>query len=463
MVAESVTATEYEDWHTATEGPGSASESKMTVSPLPPQAFRAGNDPHDLDVFIAVMGMSGAGKSTFISHFTNSDNSPEIGKGLQSCTQKTTVYRCNRINAQTNLYLIDTPSFDNTHQTDAEVLDEISQWLAAAYANNIKLRGILYLRRITEARVRFSEMTSLQLFRKLCGPKALRSTFLVSTMWDATKTADGNRIEAELAATPEFWGSIKSQGATIKRHAKNTKSSAMTLVKELLAVEEDDDELVLDIQDEMVNAGKACGQTRAGKVLECEFAKQGELFTKGLADITEALRNGPHHKEESALQQQQQHREIQQALQRLECQQEELVAGFKTIALAGKERESQVPPYYIQQTPPTTPQPTGRAQRRKMEPGPLVSDSNELCLAAEGGKYDELRRMLDQGADPAMCGRLGWTALHWAADNGRADIVKLLLFHRAPVDAVSDTGVKPLNMAKTNEIKKLLLDNGATY
>jgi ABC-type lipoprotein export system ATPase subunit len=38
------------------------------------------------DIFIAVMGVTGAGKSTFISHCVAVPDSVEIGDGLQSCS-----------------------------------------------------------------------------------------------------------------------------------------------------------------------------------------------------------------------------------------------------------------------------------------------------------------------------------------------------------------------------------------
>ena len=41
------------------------------------------------DVVIAVMGVTGAGKSTFIGHLTNVD--VEFGNGLKSCTEPLTM------------------------------------------------------------------------------------------------------------------------------------------------------------------------------------------------------------------------------------------------------------------------------------------------------------------------------------------------------------------------------------
>lgn len=49
-------------------------------------SFRSGHDERDNDVFIAVMGMTGAGKSTLISKLTSGEEKPRIGNSLRSCS-----------------------------------------------------------------------------------------------------------------------------------------------------------------------------------------------------------------------------------------------------------------------------------------------------------------------------------------------------------------------------------------
>jgi ABC-type lipoprotein export system ATPase subunit len=48
-------------------------------------AFRNGQEARDTDIFIAVMGVTGAGKSTLISHLVTEGGSPQIGNNLSSC------------------------------------------------------------------------------------------------------------------------------------------------------------------------------------------------------------------------------------------------------------------------------------------------------------------------------------------------------------------------------------------
>ena len=105
------------------------------------RAFRDGYEPAEGDVFIAVLGQTGAGKSTFISKCSEKEVS--IGHNLQACTQEVGVFLCK--NRGNNVFLVDTPGFDDTDRSDTEVLREIASWLTASYSNSIKLHGIIYL------------------------------------------------------------------------------------------------------------------------------------------------------------------------------------------------------------------------------------------------------------------------------------------------------------------------------
>jgi ankyrin repeat protein len=86
-----------------------------------------------------------------------------------------------------------------------------------------------------------------------------------------------------------------------------------------------------------------------------------------------------------------------------------------------------------------------------------------LYSAAASGRYDEAKRLLERGANASMRTWYRWTALHWAAANGHAKVVELLLSYNADVNAISDTGKRPLDMAKTDEIRFALMRRGARY
>ena len=127
------------------------------------------------------------------------------------------VYPC-RISSTANVYLIDTPGFDDTNRSDNEVLCEIASWLTASYNAKIRLSGIIYLHRISDVRMQGSAKKNLFMFRKLCGPEALKNVILATTMWDRISETEGKARENELTTTPDFWGWMLSQGSRIHRH-----------------------------------------------------------------------------------------------------------------------------------------------------------------------------------------------------------------------------------------------------
>ncbi len=71
--------------------------------------------------------------------------------------------------------------------------------------------------------------------------------------------------------------------------------------------------------------------------------------------------------------------------------------------------------------------------------------------------------------DPSLCNvnletGSGWTALHYAVKSGSWECVKLLIKHKAEIDATTDKNETPLHFAAQNnfyDIVKLLIDNKA--
>lgn len=84
--------------------------------------------------------------------------------------------------------------------------------------------------------------------------------------------------------------------------------------------------------------------------------------------------------------------------------------------------------------------------------------------AAACGDLFTVRLLLNSGADPNYRDREGWSAIHWAAEEGHWDVVLLLLKHGANVNGVSSYGTSPLHCAANgghNNIVSGLLQHGA--
>lgn len=284
-------------------------------------------------IFVVVMGVTGSGKSTFISHCT--EQPVEVGHHLHACKWKTTlfvahanpvtgtqqvkVYDCHRFPGMT-VKLVDTPGFDDTDRSDTDVLREIASWLTASYENKIQLHGIIYLHRISDRRMPGSGKRNLHILKKLCGPDALRHVTLATTMWEDVEYKEGVAREKELRDKPEFWGYMLSKGSKLERHT-NDQESAMGLLEMFVEASG----FVVDLQRQMVDQKKKLNQTDAGMEVEKELNRERAKFHKEVKIIKEDMKDAIKHRdEESARELQLQNEEWNRKIQRVNEQQAKL-------------------------------------------------------------------------------------------------------------------------------------------
>ncbi|KAG9845925.1 hypothetical protein KCU98_g6587, partial [Aureobasidium melanogenum] len=252
------------------------------------------------DCFIAVMGVTGSGKSTFISRVTG--GGAKIGHDLISCTSEIESFEF-QYNGAT-VHLIDTPGFDDTNRTDSDVLRDIVFWLNAAYKKNVRLSGIVYLHPIDHNRMTGSAYKNLRMFHKLCGDESLQTVVLGTTMWANVDEGLGENRFQKLQNTPEFWGNMMAKGSRVFRH-DDSRTSAMKLIGYIL---DQGKTTVLQIQRQMIDEGKSLNETSAGEELERELLQQRELFERRLREaqeeLNEAIQEGNRKAAEEAAEQQ---------------------------------------------------------------------------------------------------------------------------------------------------------------
>lgn len=248
------------------------------------------------NIVIAVFGLTGSGKSTFISKLTGKD--VEIGHGLQSCEQIFPIHpqfgselTCHGTGTseieevhckigQYNVTLVDTPGFDDTNCTDTEILTLIASWMKDAYDDKTKLTGIIYLHRISDNKMSGSSYKNLKMFRSLCGTKNLSHVILATTMWDKVGAEEGGAREAELLSENEWWGQMKSNGSMVRRY-DDTAEGAMTMVNELLRMPP----VVLTIQDEIAVQKKLLIETVAGRSINEYLEVLNRKHEEDLAEV----------------------------------------------------------------------------------------------------------------------------------------------------------------------------------
>ncbi|KAH7184576.1 uncharacterized protein B0J16DRAFT_355286 [Fusarium flagelliforme] len=218
------------------------------------------------DIVIAVMGVTGAGKSTFINQVTGENVG--IGHGLTSHT----IGRC--------VYLVDTPGFDDTSRNDTEILKEIAFFFSQIYQKNVQLAGIIYLHRISDNRLSGTALKNLDMFKQLCGKNAFGHVVLCTSMWDNLDTAlpnVGDQREKELIDRSEFWGAMHTGGSQVVRWL-GTKDSAKSVVDKIIKIHKGNGKAMLKIQQELVDKGMSLDKTGAGREVQRELlAAKAEL------------------------------------------------------------------------------------------------------------------------------------------------------------------------------------------
>lgn len=183
--------------------------------------------------------------------------------------------------------LLDTPGFDDTYRTDAEVLQGVADFLSATYKSNIRLSGMVYLQRISDPRMTHGGRANLVMFRALCGDDPLRKVVLATTFWgEMINTDKALQHEEELKTNPDYWGDMLSKKATMTRF-HDTQESARNILRGLM---ENEEKISLQIQQEMIDQNLDLAQTTAGEFLNKELNAMAEKYERDLERYKQEMR-----------------------------------------------------------------------------------------------------------------------------------------------------------------------------
>ncbi|KAK8115579.1 hypothetical protein PG984_012081 [Apiospora sp. TS-2023a] len=241
------------------------------------------------DIVIAVMGVTGSGKSTFVSQLAGEDTAV-VGHGLRSETKVTCAYEIHRP-GQGSIHIVDTPGFDDTVTSDTDVLCDIAAFMTKTYQSSVKLAGIIYLHRITDKRVSGSALRNLRMFKELCGQDAYKHVILATSMWNDLPEADkeiGPMRERQLVTDSGFWKDMYERGSVVKRWYDKT--SANNIIDVLLAASNSNDNMTLQIQKELVDECKELVTTSAGREVNKELAELQKRFDRDMQRLIEDSR-----------------------------------------------------------------------------------------------------------------------------------------------------------------------------
>ncbi|KAG4431675.1 hypothetical protein IFR05_012841 [Cadophora sp. M221] len=181
------------------------------------------------DIVVAVMGVTGVGKSSFIEAVSGQRNI--VGHNLTSETSLVTPYRFSH--RSVNYVLVDTPGFDDSNLSDREVTDNLLQWLRSSYTDGTRLNGIIYIHSIAKPRMEGSAMKNMRVFRKLCGEEALGNVILATSFWDAVSPEDGAARQLALETSKEFWAGMIAKGSEVVRIDRSSRSACLQLMERI--------------------------------------------------------------------------------------------------------------------------------------------------------------------------------------------------------------------------------------
>ncbi|KAG8830370.1 hypothetical protein FRC17_004959 [Serendipita sp. 399] len=223
------------------------------------------------DCVVAVMGLTGSGKTSFIAKACN-EGEEYINPTLTSQKPNIRTFVTNHPRTNKRIVFVDTPGFDDTASSDTETLTQISNWLYDAHNANAHLSAILYLHPIHANRVARSARVNLEVFAALCGKSAMPNVILVTTMWDLVPQEVGEIRVEELKR--RFWSDMLECGGTTKPF-RGTFESAWEILNDLPKTGAD-----LEIQKER-KRGKSLHMTKAFSALNTG------LLSKWIVDIRE--------------------------------------------------------------------------------------------------------------------------------------------------------------------------------
>ncbi|KZP31991.1 hypothetical protein FIBSPDRAFT_714762, partial [Athelia psychrophila] len=171
----------------------------------------------------SVMGVTGVGKSSFIGLVTGG-HYEAINHSLESYTHEVRAVRYRHPSDPSRTYVfLDTPGFDDTYISDADILMKISNWLTATYKRHMLLSGLLFLHRISDNRMTGSALRNTHMFQMLCGDSGLPNVVFVTTMWGQVAEKVGENRETELRDT--FWQPMIDKHSRTARFHHTTESA----------------------------------------------------------------------------------------------------------------------------------------------------------------------------------------------------------------------------------------------
>ncbi|KAK1753612.1 GTP-binding protein A [Echria macrotheca] len=206
----------------------------------------------DRPVVIVLVGVTGAGKSTFASIASGRDL--VVGHGLDPCTKDPLAVSFNMEGRE--IVLIDTPGFDDDIRTDVEILGDIAEWLAKHkyISKDNPVDGLILLHPATHSTITGNERKRTRLLQKILGEDAYRRVIIATTMWENLEADEWNTLGGqERIGENGLWERFLMQGSTLTRH-QNSKDSAHQIIRQILSMSSRKSKVESFLDDQMLGS-----------------------------------------------------------------------------------------------------------------------------------------------------------------------------------------------------------------
>ncbi|KAF8153680.1 hypothetical protein K438DRAFT_2077181, partial [Mycena galopus ATCC 62051] len=236
----------------------------------------------------------------FINLATRSKNL-RVGLSGDSCTGALEAAKPLELDGR-QVVLLDTPGFDHSHKSDAEVLRNIALELES---NRSPLEDIVKASSYTGSftctdRVSNAAKQDFLGLRRLCGNKSVRNIVILTNMWDRVNAEVGRRRAGDLQFLDDLFTPALKEGARLMHHTDGTVDLVHTIIRSMIRNQPE----ALAIQEELVDKDMDIDQTSVGKEVDRWMAERIEGYEEQedeLWDSAEQARRDSDEKTRSGL------------------------------------------------------------------------------------------------------------------------------------------------------------------
>ncbi|KAJ3560326.1 hypothetical protein NP233_g10913 [Leucocoprinus birnbaumii] len=237
------------------------------------------------DIVIALMGLPGEGKATFVS-FLCDRTAGQSQSALPSVQSEVmAIYAHDRLKGPEGrrVVLVDFPSFDGRVSRDFETLSLISTWFKTS-CSDIKLSGIIYLHYLQDTIEADPLLKNLRMLGMICGDVAMKGrVVIISTTWQDNTSRTSRAIELDILAEQPCQPFMVA-GSRALRLFNKTPQAVQEVVSQSINIilgSLDDTKSFL-LQEELIDLRLNSNETSAGKMLRTMNSEQLAFLRKKL-------------------------------------------------------------------------------------------------------------------------------------------------------------------------------------